>query len=170
MTGMKGMTIAEAAKVIVDEARELLQKDLGMTIDWSSTQEREKSLVAANGWIIRRKKDNLELDVKRIIFHAESRVVFKEDKPKKSGGRRKKAANSTKTKKRTSPRLNGRKPVPKSGAPQKACKREGSFSNQQNQPTAKKARDHVDREFCSTPNPASRVNGSGRMTFPIVIG
>ena len=51
VTGQKGLTYAEAAKAIVDEAREVLQKDLGTSIDWSSSQDREKSisLSVANG-------------------------------------------------------------------------------------------------------------------------
>ena len=38
VTGKKGITEAEAARLIVEEARELLQKDLGIQInDWNLT-------------------------------------------------------------------------------------------------------------------------------------
>lgn len=46
VTGQKGLTIAEAAVVIVDEARDILQKDLGMEINWESSQERQRNLSA----------------------------------------------------------------------------------------------------------------------------
>ena len=35
--------MAEAAEVIVNEARDILQKDLGMKIDWNSPEEVQKS-------------------------------------------------------------------------------------------------------------------------------
>lgn len=44
VTGQSGKTIGEAAVLIVDEARELLQKDLGMQINWESSQERQANL------------------------------------------------------------------------------------------------------------------------------
>ena len=44
VTGQSGMTIGDAAVLIVDEAREMLQKDLGMKIDWGSSQERQENL------------------------------------------------------------------------------------------------------------------------------
>ena len=47
LTGRAGVTVAEAARAMVDEARQMLQKDLGIHIDWASSQERESSLVAA---------------------------------------------------------------------------------------------------------------------------
>lgn len=46
VTGKKGLTFAEASQVIVEEARDLLQKDLGVEIDWGSQEEREKNLSA----------------------------------------------------------------------------------------------------------------------------
>ena len=47
LTGRAGVTVAEAARAMVEEARQMLQKDLGIHIDWASSQERESSLVAA---------------------------------------------------------------------------------------------------------------------------
>ena len=47
LTGRAGVTVAEAARAMVEEARQMLQKDLGIHIDWASSQERENSLVAA---------------------------------------------------------------------------------------------------------------------------
>ena len=42
VTGLKGVTEAEAAKMIVEEAREILQKDLGVEIQtWGQVQNPE---------------------------------------------------------------------------------------------------------------------------------
>lgn len=46
VTGKKGLTFAEASQAIVEEARDLLQKDLGVDIDWGSLEERKKNLSA----------------------------------------------------------------------------------------------------------------------------
>ncbi len=43
------MTLAEAAKAIVEEARDIMQKDLGVQIDWQSKQEREALVNSLNG-------------------------------------------------------------------------------------------------------------------------
>ena len=47
LTGRAGVTVAEAARAMVEEARAMLQKDLGVRIDWADSQDRENSLVAA---------------------------------------------------------------------------------------------------------------------------
>eukprot|EP00095_Tigriopus_kingsejongensis_P003466 maker-scaffold13_size735724-snap-gene-6.23 protein:Tk03466 transcript:maker-scaffold13_size735724-snap-gene-6.23-mRNA-1 annotation:"dna polymerase theta isoform x3" len=44
VTGQRGLTIAEAAQAMVDEAREVLQKDLGIRIDWNSNEDRQRNL------------------------------------------------------------------------------------------------------------------------------
>lgn len=52
VTGQKGLTISEASKAVVEEARDVLQKDLCIQIDWASKEDREKNLSAVlNGKI-----------------------------------------------------------------------------------------------------------------------
>ena len=46
VTGQRGLTFAEAAKMIVEEAREFLQKDLGIQVNWESQEEREQNLAS----------------------------------------------------------------------------------------------------------------------------
>lgn len=46
VTGQKGLTISEASKAVVEEARDVLQKDLCIQIDWASKEDREKNLSA----------------------------------------------------------------------------------------------------------------------------
>eukprot|EP00094_Tigriopus_californicus_P010747 TCALIF_10365-PA protein Name:"Similar to POLQ DNA polymerase theta (Homo sapiens)" AED:0.03 eAED:0.03 QI:160/0.93/0.76/1/0.81/0.88/17/0/1134 len=46
VTGQKGLTVSEASKAVVEEARDVLQKDLGIQIDWDSKEDRERNLSA----------------------------------------------------------------------------------------------------------------------------
>jgi hypothetical protein len=39
VTGQRGLTYAEAATAIVDEARRMVETDLGVAIDWTSASE-----------------------------------------------------------------------------------------------------------------------------------
>ena len=47
LTGRKGVTFKEAAALILEEARETLQKDMGVQIDWDSPDERKRNLSMA---------------------------------------------------------------------------------------------------------------------------
>lgn len=79
LTGRQGLTIGEAAEVIVSEARELLSKDLGVQIDWTSAQEREKSLVSAasaNG-------NTFATDVSKKLCNAF--ILYREQNQEKTG-------------------------------------------------------------------------------------
>ena len=46
VTGKKGLTFSEASRAIVEEARDLLQKDLGVDIDWGTQEDRQKNISA----------------------------------------------------------------------------------------------------------------------------
>ena len=49
LTGRRGVTFAEAAELILEEARDTLQKDMGLDrqIDWDSPEERKRNLSLA---------------------------------------------------------------------------------------------------------------------------
>lgn len=165
LTGRAGVTVAEAALATVEEARQMLQKDLGIHIDWASSQERESSLVTATS--INGKKMHF-VTYTYMYFSFINGVLndFSESKnPKKSGGRGKCRRRNNKTgsggKSRTSSRIANKKEstsVTAAAAAFKVHQKKRLASSDldaEGASYAKTPKIQCKRDFCSTPTSTS---------------